>query len=110
MYSIPPTFLPEHFDMAKLTGMLKRTNFFRYFKNSVILIIGCLVCDITINGLAGYVLSRIKPKGSGMIERLIFCSMLLGGISMVPLYMTFVDVPLLHVNLAGSYAPIWLMS
>ena len=29
---------------------------------------------------------------------------------MVPLYMTFVDVPLLHINLAGSYLPIWLMS
>jgi len=29
---------------------------------------------------------------------------------MVPLYMTFVDVPGLHINLIGSYVPIWIMS
>lgn len=110
MYSIPPTFFPEHFDFSKLTLMLQRTNYLRYFYNSVMLIIGCLVCDIVINGLAGYVLSRIQPKGTKLIEKLIFCSMLLGGMSMVPLYMTFVDVPLLHINLSGSYLPIWLMS
>ena len=26
------------------------------------------------------------------------------------IYMTFVDVPLLHLNLIGSYTPIWLMA
>ena len=29
---------------------------------------------------------------------------------MVPLYMTFVDVPLIHVNLIGSYLPIWILA
>ena len=48
--------------------------------------------------------------GSRVIEVLVFWSMLLPGISMVPLYMTFVDVPIIHVNLVGSYLPIWLMS
>lgn len=110
MYKIPPTFFPEHFDFSKLTGMMQRTNYMKYFFNSVMLILGCLAFDIVINGLAGYVLSRIQPRGAAVVEKLIFCSMLLGGMSMVPLYMTFVDVPLLHINLAGSYLPIWLMS
>ena len=29
---------------------------------------------------------------------------------MVPLYMTFVDMPLIHTNLTGSYMPIWMMA
>lgn len=110
IYSIPPTLLPEHFEFSKLTDMLARANFLKYFYNSVMLIIGCLFCDIVINGLAGYVLSRIRPGGSHIVERLIFGSMLLGGMSMVPLYMTFVDVPLVHINMTGSYMPIWLMA
>lgn len=110
MYAVPPTFLPKTFDLSMLGVVWDKVNVAKYFGNSVILIIGCVVCDITINGLTGYVLSRLKPMGSRILETAIFWSMLLPGISMVPLYMTFVDVPLLHVNLIGSYAPIWLMA
>lgn len=110
LYSIPPTLLPKHIDLGKVAEVWQKANFFKYFKNSVMLILGCWVCDVLINGFAGYVLSRLKPIGSKVIEILVFWSMLLPGISMVPLYMTFVDVPLLHINIAGSYLPIWLMA
>lgn len=110
MYSVPPTIIPKSFHPEILVGVWSKVNVLGYFKNSVILIIGCWVCDIMINGLAGYVLSKLKPMGSKIIETLVFWSMLLPGISMVPLYMTFVDVPVLHVNLVGSYVPIWVMA
>lgn len=110
MYAVPPTLLPKTFDFARIGEVWNKVNVLGYFKNSVILIVGCWACDIVINGLAGYVLSRIKPVGSRLIETLVFWSMLLPGISMVPLYMTFVDVPFIHVNLIGSYTPIWIMA
>ena len=44
------------------------------------------------------------------MAKIVFISMMLPGISMVPLYMSFVDVPFLHVNLIGTYMPIWIMS
>ncbi len=110
MYAIPPTFFPETFDFGKLADFWSRMKIAKYFKNSVILIIGCLTFDIIANGLCGYVLSRIKPLGSRIIEKLIFCSMLLSNVSLIPLYMSFVDVPGLHINLSGSYLPIWMMS
>lgn len=110
LYAIPPTLLPERINLGKIAEVWKTVSFFKYFTNSVILILGCWACDVTINGLAGYVLSRLKPMGSRVIEILVFWSMLLPGISMVPLYMTFLDVPLLHINLSGSYLPIWLMA
>lgn len=110
LYAVPPTILPKSFDLHKVAEVWKKAAFFKYFKNSVMIIIGCWACDIVVNGLAGYVLSRLRPIGSRVIEVLVFWSMLLPGISMVPLYMTFVDVPLLHINLTGTYLPIWLMS
>lgn len=110
MYAIPPTLLPSHIDLGMIKSLWEKVHFAKYFGNSLMLIIGCLVCDIIINGLAGYVLSRIKPMGSKIIETLVFWSMLLPGISMVPLYMTFVDLPILHTNMIGSYFPIWIMA
>ena len=110
LYAVPPTLLPESINLGKIAEVWETVSFFKYFVNSVNLILGCWAFDIIINGLAGYVLSRVKPMGSRVIEVLVFWSMLLPGISMVPLYMTFVDVPLIHVNLVGSYLPIWLMS
>ena len=110
MYAIPPTFFPKSFNISKLVDFWGRMNIIKYFKNSVILIIGCLSFDIIVNGLCGYVLSRIKPIGSRIIEKLIFCSMLLSNVSLIPLYMSFVDVPVLHINLSGSFLPIWMMA
>ncbi len=110
MYAVPPTILPKTWDIGKVGTVWQKVNVIKYFTNSVMLIIGCWACDIVINGLAGYVLSRLKPVGSRVIETLVFWSMLLPGISMVPLYMTFVDVPGIHANLIGSYVPIWIMS
>lgn len=110
MYSIPPTLLPKSIDFGKVGEVWTKVNVPKYIINSVILIIGCWAVDIVVNGLAGYVLSRIRPIGSAFLETVIFLSMMLPGISMVPLYMTFVDVPLIHINLIGSYIPIWIMA
>lgn len=110
LYAVPPTIIPRTFHPEVIPTVWGKVHVLNYFKNSVILILGCLACDIVINGLAGYVLSRLKPMGSKIIETLVFWSMLLPGISMVPLYMTFVNVPLIHINLVGSYVPIWVMA
>lgn len=110
MYAVNPTFIPKEFHFENLNIVLSKINVSRYFLNSLCLILGCVVCDILFNGMAGYVLSRLKPTGSKIIEKLIFATMLIPGISMVPLFMTLVDLPILHLNLTGSYASIWIMS
>lgn len=110
MYKIPPSFFPETIKFDKVIKIMSQINLSKYFINTVIIIIGSWVFDILFNGLAGYVLSRLKPKGTPVIETLIFWSMLLPSISMAPLYMTFVDMPLIHVNLTDSYLPLFIMA
>jgi multiple sugar transport system permease protein len=110
MYKIPPQLLPSSFSIDPIVQVLSKVNFFKYFYNTIIEILGALVFDIVINGLAGYVLSRIRPKGSALLETIVFGTMLLPSVSMVPLYMTFVDMPIIHVNLTGSFVPLWLQA
>ena len=73
--------------------------------------LGELVFCILSNGIAGYVISRLKPKGSALFFTIILWTMMLpSSISMVPLFMTFMDFPYLHVDLLNSYIPMWLMA
>jgi multiple sugar transport system permease protein len=110
MYGVPPAWLPKRVDFGKVAEIWRLVDFGGYLLNTLAVIVGCWGADILLNGLAGYVLSRVKPWGSAFLETALFWTMLLPGISMVPLYMTFVDMPVIHANLTGSFVPIWLMA
>lgn len=110
MYKVPATFLPTTFDFSRIAEVAGRVRIDQYLLNTLYIIAGCWIVDIIFNGFAGYVLSKIRPKGIPLVETLIFWSMMLPGISMAPLYMTFVDLPILHINATGSFLPIWLMA
>lgn len=110
MYSLTPTLLPEKIDFGMIAKAWEKVRFGQAYLNTAYIIIGCLAFDISCNGMLGFVLSRIRPTGSKIIDTLVFWSMLLPGISMVPLYITFTDIPILHINMTGSFLPIWIMS
>lgn len=110
-YRIPPALFPEHFKLSKLSEVWQQLNFLKLYKNSCIIIIGDLIFNIILNGVMGYVLSRLKPKGTALVGTLIFWSMLLPtSMNLVPLFMGFVDVPIFHINMTDTYWPMWIMS
>ena len=110
MHAVPPTFFPSKIDLSIIGTIWKKAEINKYLGNTLMIIAGCWGFDIVFNGFAGYVLSRIKPVGAGVINTLIFWTMMLPGISMVPLYMTFADFPIGHFNMLGTFSPIWVMS
>ena len=103
IYSMPPKFFPQNFDISKIARVWKKAKLYRSFFNSVCLIAGCLSADILFNGLCGYFLAKIRSKGHGILNYIVFWSMMLPGISMVPLYCAIADL-----NLLGSFVPLWL--
>ncbi len=108
---VPPTIIPRSFHPEKLVKSWKMLDFGKYYLNTFILAIGNVIFSITLNGLAGYVLSRLKPKGSNVVFLLMLWTMMLpNSVAMVPVFKNIVDVPLLHINLTDSYIPMWLMS
>lgn len=109
---MPPKILPESFDISKIGRVWKKTSLAKAYMSTIYMMAGSLAVSLISNGLAGYVLSRLKPKGSTVIIVAVLWSMMLpGGLSMVPLFISFTkEVPFLGVNLLNSYIPLWLMS
>ncbi len=111
MYAIPPTFFPEKIDLSKLAEVWNKMKFYKYYLNTFIMAAGSVVSVLLVCGLAGYSLSRLRPKGYKVILTILFWVMLMPGtMRTVPLYKTFIDFPLFHINMSNSYVPIWLMA
>lgn len=111
MYSIPASFFPKRIDLSKLVRVWNEMKFYKYYGNTFIMALGAVVADVTISGLAGYVLSALKPKGTRVMLTIIFLLMLLPGtMRTVPLYMEFKNMPVIGINLLESFWPIWIMA
>jgi len=110
-YKIPPTLLPESFDLGKLGEAWNELRFMRYYTNTVFATAGSVLFCLLFNGLAGYFFSKLKPRGSVFLFTLIVWTMLLPNtVGMVPVFSNIIDFPLLHINLTNTYWPMWLMA
>ena len=85
--------------------------FYKYYVNTFVMAGGDILFTIVVGGIAGYVLSKVKPVGHKVIFTILFTLTLMPGTCRtVPLYMTFTDFPYLHINMLESYWPMWLMA
>lgn len=106
MYAVPATFFPKQFEPQKLITAWNTMKFHKYYFNTFIMAGGSVAIHLVVSGLAGYVLSKLKPSGHPFITNVLFWLMLLPGtMSTVPLYMFFKNL-----NLLNTYVPIWIMS
>lgn len=96
--------LPKSFDFEAFSQTWNSLKFSKYYLNSGITVIGSVVCAVIFNGSLGYVLSRIKPFGSKVIEALVLWGLLIPmTTSIVPLFMNITKL-----GLSGSFIPLWL--
>lgn len=105
------TFFPKSFDIMKLVNAWTTLNYQQFYINTFVLAIGCVISDLLISGLAGYVLSRLRPKGYKFVLSLVFCLMILPSTgTTVPLFLTFKNGIIPGISLLNTYWPMWLMS
>lgn len=110
IYKIPPSFFPDKIDLGKIALAWNQMKFYKTYVNTFIAAGGATACHLLISGIAGYVLSKLKPCGYKVMFMLIFWSMLIPSTtSTVPIYMSLVKVPIIGINLSNSYIPLWLM-
>ena len=84
-------------------------NFIRLFGNSLIVVVGGLVFQLTITTLAAYSLARLKPFGGRLILGGFLITLMIPSIAyLIPLYKTLVNVPILNVSLLNNYLGLWL--
>jgi multiple sugar transport system permease protein len=109
LMQIPPALFPEKLSFEKFINIWKLLHFEKYYINTILIAAGSVIAAVVLNGLAGYVISCLKPRGSVAVLTAIIWTMLLPTtLSMVPLFKNMIDLPFLGVNLSNTYWPMWL--
>ena len=109
-YAMHPTIIPRSFNAGKIADVWNKYSFVKYYINTIVLTLGCIVTAVVMNGLAGYVISRLKPKGIKLVLMLItFSLMVPNATAMVPVYKNILNFPVLNVNLINTNIPMWIM-
>ena len=96
---IPTSFSPEPFSTTwSQLGIAKN------YLNSIISVAGSVICALVFNGLLGYGIGILKPKGHGAVKKLVLLSLLMPPtISIVPLFMN-----IQKLGMGNSFLPLWL--
>lgn len=98
-------FFPESFDFMKLVNLWNRLDFGRYYLNTILVVLGAMLCSVLFNGLLAYAIGILKPAGYKMINRLILLSyMIPAALSIFPLVMQIKDFEMIN-----SYLPLCLI-
>lgn len=96
--------LPESFDFALFLKTWNQLGIAKNYLNSLISVAGSVVCALVFNGLLGYGLAILKPKGYGVVKKLVMFSLLMPTtISIVPLFMN-----IQRLGLGNKFLPLWL--
>ena len=96
---------PEVFNINKIIEVWDKVNFGRYYLNTLIVVVGAVVCSVVFNGLLAYAVGVLKPVGFKIINALVLLGyMVPAALAIFPLLMS-----LRELDLINSYLPLWLM-
>ena len=105
LYQVPYVLWPSEFDLGKLVEVWKYLDFTKYFVNSLIVVVGAVVCSVVFNGILAYAISILKPRGHKIVFAAVMLSYMIPAVtSIVPL---FKNIAML--NLIDSYIPLWFI-
>lgn len=96
--------IPNNF--ANYVEMWQRVEFFKYFKNSVIVCGTTTLIALFIATFAGYAVSRFKFPGSGIFGAAVLATQMVPGIMfLLPLYLMFIKIQdTLGIRIINTYA------
>ena len=95
---------PKSFSLEPFAVTWNQLGITKNYLNSLISVAGSVICALIFNGLLGYGLGILKPKGYGVVKKLVTLSLLMPAtISIVPLFMN-----IQKLGLGSSFLPLWL--
>ena len=105
----PMALWPSGIDLANLGTAWTRTHIDRYVLNTLVIAFGSWAVQIVVATTAGFALSVLRPRFGGLLMGLVLATLFVPPIVLlVPLYLTIVDVPLVHVSMIDNYWAVWL--
>ena len=96
--------LPKVFDFERYLKTWNDLKFGKYYVNSLISVVGSVVCAVFFNGTLAYVLGILRPRGYKLVFALVMWSLLIPPTTgIVALY-----VNINRLGLSQSFLPLWL--
>ena len=100
----PVSLWPNGVDWANLRAAWVEIDIKRYFVNTIVIAVGSWAVQMLVAVTGGYALSVLRPPGTRVLYALVMATMFIPAVVLlVPLYLTALDVPLLHVSLINTY-------
>jgi multiple sugar transport system permease protein len=108
---VPPTLFPAHVHPSTYVSAWTRVGLGRLLFNTLYYAFGALFFQLIFDVTAAYSLSKLRPAGGKVIFALMLATLMIPStVLLVPQYITVANLPILHLNLIGSPAAIWLPS
>jgi len=80
-----------------------------YLGNTAMIAAGTALASLIVCTTAGYVLSVLRPRWGALLSAAILATLFVPHIvSLVPLYLTVLKVPVVHTNLTNTFWAVWL--
>ena len=100
-----------NWDWGKLPILWEKIDFGRYYLNTLIYVVGAVLCAVLFNSLLAYAIAILKPFGYRLIDKLIFLGYMIPSIlNILPLFKQIVDFGFLNADNESYllYLPLWL--
>jgi multiple sugar transport system permease protein len=105
----PPTLYPHQLHPGTYVQAFDRLDVARLLWNTLYYAFGALLFQLVFDVAAAYALSKLRPVfGNAIFLMMLATLMIPSTVLVVPQYVTVSDLPILHVDLLGSPAAIWL--
>ncbi len=106
---MPMELWPNGIDIDNLAAAWNRVHIDRYFFNTLAIAAGAWLVQIVVATTAGYALSVLRPRYGPILTGLVLATLFVPAVVLlVPLYLTVLDVPLVHVRLLDTFWAVWL--
>jgi multiple sugar transport system permease protein len=107
----PPTLYPHHVHPSSYVRAWDEFSLGRLLLNTLYYAFGALAFQLVFDVAAAYSLSRLRPAlGNVILAMMVATLMIPAMVLIVPLYITVASLPIVHIDLIGSPAAIWLPS
>jgi multiple sugar transport system permease protein len=109
--AVPPTLYPHHIHPSSYVRAWDQFSLGRLLLNTLYYAFGALALQLIFDVSAAYALSKLRPAlGNVVLAMMLATLMIPAMVLIVPLYITVARLPIVHWNLIGSPAAIWLPS
>lgn len=105
----PMALWPNGIDLENLRTAWVDLDLKLYFWNTVVIALGSWVTQMVVATTGGYLLSVLRPRFAGALYGLVLATMFVPAVVLlVPLYLTILDVPIVHLNLVNTWWGVFL--